>query len=1084
MQQVLLEEDEVARTAAETQAMKDEAQTDLDEAMPALHASMEALGALNKGDITEIKSFVKPPALVQKTMQAVNTLLQEKPDWETAKKVLTDSQLTKRLMDFDKDSIPDHVIKQIRRFTDDASFQPENVAKQSNAAKSLCLWVHAMDKYDAVSRLVAPKKEALRRSEAALLVAMEQLKDKQAQSREVERQVAQLKQQLEDSQREEQSLAKKMEVTNARLVRAGKLTTSLADEEARWRETANKLTASMDLLVGDVFLCAAAISYIGPFTGQYREALLTKWHARCVELRIPVSEQCSLFNTLSDAVEVREWTLWGLPTDAVSVDNAIMVTRGQRWPLMIDPQSQADTWIKAMEARNNVRLIKLTDPNFLRTLESAIRIGSPVLCEDVGETLDPVLEPILQKQVFTQGNRMLIRVGDSEVDYDPGFKLYLTTKLPNPHYLPEVCIKVAIINFTVTARGLEDQLLGDLVRKERPDLEETKDRLVINIASDKKQLKDLEDKILLLLKESEGNLLDDEVLIHTLNNSKETSLVTQQRVLEAERTEQEINQARERYRAVPHRGSLLFFVIADLGLVDPMYQYSLSYFSSLFNKCIDLSAKSENLDERLNTLLSFITAFVYRNVCRGLFEEHKMIFSFLISTSILRDPVSGRITPSEWNFFLRGATTLDDTTASTGAARPELAFRPNFLSDAKCSLLKGMERAVPTMTNVVQHILLVPAEYTAFMGSKQPFDCPIPGGFNDTLTLFQKLLLVKVMHDGKMVAALVRFVAESLGVEFTQSPPAAISDLYRDTSKVTPIIFILSTGAVPTDALQTFGRKMGKESGEKMHIISLGQGQGPIAESTVAKATKSGDWVCLQNCHLASSWMMSLERIVESLQTDPLVHDEFRLWLTSMPSPQFPVLVLQNGIKVTSEPPKGMRSNLLRTFGEFSPEFLDASSKSVAWRKLVFACSFFHAVIQERRKFGPIGWNKHYDFSQSDLECSLQTLRMFLDEQGDIPWPALLYVTGQINYGGRVTDDLDRRCLMCILETYYTPRVLDEGNLFSASGSYMVPGEGVTTLEQFHTFISAMPPTDEPELFGMHENANITFQLQVGLVVG
>lgn len=84
-------------------------------------------------------------------------------------------------------------------------------------------------------------------------------------------------------------------------------------------------------------------------------------------------------------------------------------------------------------------------------------------------------------------------------------------QLPNPHYLPEICIKVTIINFTVTTKGLEDQLLGDLVRKERPELEETRDRLVINLSSDKKQLKDFEDKILKLLKESEGNILDDEV---------------------------------------------------------------------------------------------------------------------------------------------------------------------------------------------------------------------------------------------------------------------------------------------------------------------------------------------------------------------------------------------------------------------------------------------------------------------------------------------------------------------------------------------------------------------------------------------
>lgn len=128
----------------------------------------------------------------------------------------------------------------------------------------------------------------------------------------------------------------------------------------------------------------------------------------------------------------------------------------------------------------------------------------PPQVEDVGEVLDPALEPILNKALFKQGNRTLIRLGDSDVDYDENFKFYITTKLPNPHYLPEVCIKVTLINFTVTQRGLEDQLLGDVVRKERPDLEEQNDRLVVSLANDKKQLKDLEDRILKLLKESQG----------------------------------------------------------------------------------------------------------------------------------------------------------------------------------------------------------------------------------------------------------------------------------------------------------------------------------------------------------------------------------------------------------------------------------------------------------------------------------------------------------------------------------------------------------------------------------------------------
>lgn len=112
------------------------------------------------------------------------------------------------------------------------------------------------------------------------------------------------------------------------------------------------------------------------------------------------------------------------------------------------------------EAKNGLKVIKLTDGQFLRTLENCIRIGMPVLCEDIGENLDPALEPILLKQTFMQGGRLLIRLGDSDIDYDRNFKFYMTTKLSNPHYLPEVCIKVTIINFTVTKSGLEDQLLG------------------------------------------------------------------------------------------------------------------------------------------------------------------------------------------------------------------------------------------------------------------------------------------------------------------------------------------------------------------------------------------------------------------------------------------------------------------------------------------------------------------------------------------------------------------------------------------------------------------------------------------------
>lgn len=142
----------------------------------------------------------------------------------------------------------------------------------------------------------------------------------------------------------------------------------------------------------------------------------------------------------------------------------------------------------------------------------------------------------------------------------------------------------------------------------------------------------------------------------------------------------------------------------------------------------------------------------------------------------------------------------------------------------------------------------------------------------------------------------------------------------------------------------------------------------------------------------------------------------------------------------------------------------------------MFGLCFFHAVIQERKKFGPLGWNKVYEFNDSDRETSLKNLHLFLEENEEVPWEALNYVTGQINYGGRVTDDLDRRCLLANLSRYYNSEILEDDYKFSSSGIYFAPETG--DLQKIKDYIQSLPINDLPETFGMHNNANITYQTQ------
>ncbi|KAA6373798.1 MAG: putative dynein heavy chain [Streblomastix strix] len=267
---------------------------------------------------------------------------------------------------------------------------------------------------------------------------------------------------------------------------------------------------------------------------------------------------------------------------------------------------------------------------------------------------------------------------------------------------------------------------------------------------------------------------------------------------------------------------------------------------------------------------------------------------------------------------------------------------------------------------------------------------------------------------------------------------------------------------------------------QRLQLLSLGQGQGPMAVAMLKEAALKGNWVFLQNCHLAASWMPELERICLMYQvpeTSPQNID-FRLWLSAMPTAAFPIAVLQNGIKLTNEPPKGIRNNVLRSLRTISPEVYEGAcpKRSFFWRRILFGLAFFHSVAQERRKYGPLGWNIVYEFSDSDFEVSWSHLKMYLNEQAEqddlknaerrkagpkkkggdtdrgdapeplskqessgnmqesaiiagqdtIPWKALKYMTGVVNYGGRVTDDWDKRTLAAVLSRFYTEEIANK----------------------------------------------------------
>lgn len=1068
---VLKEESDATIKAKECKEIADDAQRDLDEALPALDAAVASLKSLKVSDIQEVAAYKTPPAGVKLVMEAICIMKDSQPKmvgeagkkvadyWEPSQKLLKEPKaLLDSFFSYDKDNISDKIIKKIQPYMENPEFTPDKIRKVSTACTSMCQWVHAMYKYHFVAKGVEPKRQALAAAEAELKETMEKLNAAKARLRVVENKIAELEIKFEEAVAKKNELAQKVRECEVKMDRAARLIGGLGGEKVRWKATVAQLEIADACVVGDSVLAAGAIAYVGSFTASFRHEMYVEWTKSLLDYGVQVTDNARLNSVLGEPVKIRDWTINGLPTDSLSVENAIILTNSKRWPLLIDPQGQANKWIRKTERESGLEILKLTDEQMLRSLENAIRFGKPVLIENVGEELPPSLEPVLLKETFKQGGSEMIKLGDSVVPYHPDFRLYITTKLRNPHYSPETCVKVTLLNFLITPDGLEDQLLGIVVAKERPDLEEMKNQLVISNARMKKDLKSIEDEILRLLSESSGDILDDETLINTLAKAKETSVEINAKVAEAEVTEREIDATREKYRPVAFRASILFFCVADLASVDPMYQYSLQWFINLFVAGIDNAEKSDNLDLRIKALNDFFTYSVYLNICRSLFEVHKLMFSFLLCVRILQG--DNKVNAAEWRFLLTGGT-------STTSEVPNPA--PEWLQPGVWAELNDLSH-LPAFTGLEKLVASNISHFKEYFESATAHRFPLPAEWNARLNLLQKMCICRCLRKDKVIEAIQDFVSENLGGRFIEPPPFDLPGSFKDSGPTIPLVFVLSAGADPGAELFRFAEEM--KFSKKLTSISLGQGQGPIAERMIAESMERGAWILLQNCHLATSWMPSLERIVENFAPEK-IHRDFRLWLTSMPSASFPASVLQNSVKMTNEPPKGLKANLRGSYTAVDDKFLDDSKKPNELRKLLFGLCFFHAQIQERRKFGPLGWNIRYEFTNGDLSVCMNQLRMFLDKYDEVPYKVLKFLFGQINYGGRVTDDWDRRLLLTMLESCVAPDVLLEDYRLSPSGVYRSLAD-MSDAAAYGEYLKSLPINPAPEAFGLHENADIT----------
>ncbi|VDD79742.1 unnamed protein product [Mesocestoides corti] len=1059
------EEQKVAKIKAEVSAKQHECEKDLAKAEPALVAAQEALNTLNKNNLTEMKSFGTPPPAVVKVVAAVACLLApngrvpKDRSWKAVKTGMMGKidQFLDNLINYDKENMHENSLKAVSEYLKDSEFDPNSVRTKSLAAAGLCSWVINIVKFHEVFCVVKPKRDALDAANKELqeaTVALEGIREKVSR---LEAKLAELTANYERASAEKQKCQDEADNTIKTIDLANRLVGGLASEQLRWSRQIEEHKQQESCLHGDVLITAAFLSYLGYFTKKYRNDLLDKlWmpYLQSLQPAVPMTPELDPLSLLVDDAVVASWNNEGLPNDRFSVENAAILTAAERWPLLVDPQLQAVKWIKTRYGCD-LKVIQLGQRGYLEDIEHAVSEGGVVLLENIDLSIDPVLEPLIGRNTIKMGS--VIRLGGKEIDYNSKFRLIIQTKLGNPHYAPELQAQVTLVNFTVTRDGLEDQLLANVVRKERPDLEGLRADLIRQQNDFKITLKDLEDSLLARLSEAEGNFVGNYALVENLETNKRTASEIEGKVEQAKATEVEINAAREIYRPACERAAMLYFIMSDLNKINPIYQFSLKSFSFVFDSAMTKSGPSDEVETRVANIIDSITYCVYVYTSRGLFEKDKLLFTTQVAFQICQ--ARGEVNPVELDYLLRSPVD------------PNVTSPVDFITDIGWGAVKALS-TLDAFSNLDSDIEGSAKRWKKLVESETPEKERLPQEWKNK-THLQRLCILRALRPDRTLYAIRNFVAVNLGKVYTDSISLPFAESFKESGPETPIFFILSPGVDPLKDVESLGRQLGFTNDKKnLHSISLGQGQENVAETAMQVAACEGHWVILQNVHLVAKWLPTFEKLLERLVVD--AHTDYRVFISAEPasSPEFHVIpqgILENSIKITNEPPTGMQANLHRALGNFTQAALEVCTKDSEFKMILFTLCYFHSVVCERRKFGPQGWNRIYPFNNGDLTICIDVLYNYLEVNTDVPWEGLRYLFGEIMYGGHIVDDWDRRLCKTYLEEYLPANMMDGDHLL-APGFKAPPN---SDLAGYHKYVDSNLPSESPYLYGLHPNTEI-----------
>ncbi|KAI9876759.1 MAG: Dynein heavy chain, cytoplasmic, partial [Pleopsidium flavum] len=1038
---------------------------DLAKAEPAVIDAQKSVSNIKRQHLTELRSMGSPPAGVKLTLESVCTLLGHKVDsWKTIQGIVRRDDFIASIVNYDNERqmTRNHRLKMQNEYLSKDEFTYERVNRASKACGPLVQWVEAQVNYSEILDRVGPLREEVDQLEEQALQTKAEAQAIDNTINNLEGSIATYKSEYAALISETQAIKTEMSRVQFKVDRSVRLLDSLSAERSRWEEGSKSFETQIGTLIGDVLVAAAFLAYSGLFDQQFRKAMTEDWLQQLSMSGINYKPHNPVTEYLSNADERLKWQANSLPVDDLCTENAIILKRFNRYPLIIDPSGRVTEFLQNECKERRLTVTSFLDDSFTKQLESSLRFGNPILIQDA-EYLDPVLNHVLNKEYQKTGGRVLIQLGKQEIDFSPAFKLYLSTRDPSATFPPDVCSRTTFVNFTVTQSSLQTQSLNEVLKFERPDVDERRTNLIKLQGEFTIHLRQLEKRLLQALNESRGNILDDDVVIETLETLKKEAADISKKMTDTEGVMTDVDNITLQYDIIARSCSAIFAVLEQLHHLNHFYQFSLQYFVNIFNSVLGGNkrlAAETNSTARVEIILRDLFVTAYQRTSLGLLQKDRITFAVLLAQASPYKMDKGLI-----DIILDEA--LKGVDVSTEADRKE----------------EAMARTL-RMPVFRPHVERVPEAAWDKFFSEELAENFVPAVWSPDTELFDQqlrsLLLVKLFRLDRFVPAAERFVTAVFGRNLLETS-GDLQEIVDQVSTTTPIALSSSPGF---DASYKVDNLVAS-TGALCTNIAMGSNEGlASADKAVSNAAATGSWVLVKNVHLAPSWLQSLEKRLDSLKP----HADFRLFLSMESSPKIPVNLIRASRVLMCEQPAGVRANMKDSLSSLATR---ASKPPVEKARVYLLLSFLHAVVQERLRYAPnLGWKGFWEFNDSDYECSAFIIDTWVDSVASarsnvspnkLPWEMIRTLITE-TYGGKIDDEGDFEQLARLVNTFLTPAAFeldhklvegaqgDEADRYTeGDGSLTVPGG--TGMKEYMEWVNGLPEREPPTYLGLPANA-------------